>query len=122
MTGFLLIVAVTAVAILLFGQITGQLLSSPQTRALSRLVSAHRFRGPLEQAEAIGGIFSLYRLDASGTRDAKPSELSERRRRLIEDAARFDQRYGKFNGDVRVSAILKQEIGVYLDGEGPRQS
>ena len=122
MIGFLLIVVVTAVAILLFGQVTGHLLSSPQTRALTRLVSAYRFRGPLEQPEAVGGIFTLYRLDASGTRDAKPSEISERRKQLIEDAARFDQRYGKFNGDVNVSAILKQEIGVYLDGESSRQS
>lgn len=89
--------------------------SSPQTRALSRLVSAHRLGGPLAQAESVGGIFSLYGLDASGRRDASAQEISDRRRKLLEDAAEFDLRFGEQHPGVTALEILERELGKRLD-------
>lgn len=115
MIALLAFIVAIALAIVFAGGTLGHVLASPETRALTRLVSAHRFEGPLAQAESVGGIFSLYGLDASGRRDAKPSELKERRERLLADAAIFDMRYGKFHWGVRAKSILEQELGQRLD-------
>ncbi|MEL7468620.1 MAG: hypothetical protein AAFN27_09205 [Pseudomonadota bacterium] len=111
MLTFVLVAA--ALAVLVFA--IGNAASSPQTRALSRLVSAHRLGGPLAQAESVGGIFSLYGLDASGRRDANAQEIADRRRRLLGDAAEFDQRFGELHPGVTAQEILERELGKRLD-------
>lgn len=116
MVSLVLIGLGVAALIVLAGGSLGHLVSSPETRALTRLVSAYRLEGPLAQAESIGGIFSLYQLDASGRRDASTAEVAARRRRLLEDAADFDRRYGKYHWGVRAQEILERELGQRLDG------
>ncbi|MEM9061636.1 MAG: hypothetical protein AAGD13_14335 [Pseudomonadota bacterium] len=115
MVGVLLTVVLVGAGIVLAGLTIGNAVSSPQTRALTRLVSAHRLQGALAQAESVGGIFSLYGLDASGRRDAQAREVTERRRKLLQDAAEFDRRYGKFHWGVKAQEILERELGKRLD-------
>ena len=108
---------VTFVVIIALGMGIGHAVSSPQTRALTQMISAHRFGDKLAQAQSVGGVFSAYGLDASGTRQASKAEIAERRAKLLTDAAQFDRRYGRFHWGVMATEILKAEMGTYLDGQ-----
>lgn len=110
MFGILTIVLIVAALIIGAGLITGSVLSSPETSAMTSLVSAHRFRRELDRATAIGTLLSLYRLDASGRKDAAKAEIAERRAKMLKDASAFDARYQKYHYGVQVAEILRDAL------------
>ncbi len=111
MAGLIDAIVVVALAIVFTGSVLGNVVSSPETRALTHLVSAHRFKGPLARAKAIGGLLSIYKLDASGTQNATRLEIAERRERLLADAAAFDKRYERYHWGVKSEEIMRDVLG-----------
>lgn len=112
MAGLVVATVVVALAIVFTGSILGNVVSSPQTRALTHLVSAHRFKGPLARAKAIGGLLTTYKLDASGTQDASRAEIAERRERLLADAKAFDTRYERYHWGVKSEEIMRDALST----------
>ena len=110
MAALIVTTVVVALAIVFTGSVLSNVVSTPETRALTHLVSTHRFKGPLARAKAIGGLLSTYGLDASGTRDATRAEIAERRERLLADAKAFDQRYERYHWGVKSEDIMRDVL------------
>lgn len=112
MAALVVTIVVVALAIVFTGSVLGNVVSSPETRALTHLVSAHRFKGPLARAKAIGGLMTTYKLDASGSKDASKAELAERRERLLADAKAFDARYERYHWGVSAEDIMRDVLAA----------
>lgn len=112
MAALIVIALIAGLAIVFAGSALGQAVSSRETRALTHLISAHRFKGPLEKATSIGSILTLYQLDASGTRDASRAEILERQERLLADAQVFDTQYERYHWGVRAEDILRAALSM----------
>lgn len=110
MFGILAFALLVAALIIGAGLIAGNAVSSPETRAMTSLVSAHRFRRQLDRATAIGSLLSLYKLDASGRKNTPKAELAARRAKMLGDAAAFDQRYQRYHYGVSVARILSEAL------------
>ncbi|MEM7190862.1 MAG: hypothetical protein AAF439_14730 [Pseudomonadota bacterium] len=112
MSPLALIVLIAAVAggIIAFGLWAGNRMSSPQTKALTSLISAHKLQDTAVQLaamEQVLGVFELAPQDRIGVSD---QDLDARITQMLNTAEIYDSRYGRYHWGIRAAALIASEL------------
>lgn len=81
----------------------GNRVSSPRTKVLTRLISAHRFKDDAAKAGSIDDALKAFGISTSGPAD--PVLIDE----MLQEAHAFDLRYGRFHWGVLAEKLLLEE-------------
>ncbi|MEM1160257.1 MAG: hypothetical protein AAGJ28_04940 [Pseudomonadota bacterium] len=104
-----LIVGVTT-AIIAFGVWAGNRISSPQDKALTSLISAHKMQNIDEQAAAMDRVLDSFGLGPAHIACLSADDRQARIGRALANAKDFDSVYKRYHWGIRSADLISAEL------------